>query len=168
MILTSSHSVRKRLSLLALASTSRLTAYGLKAFGIERASAITLCSLSCTYYGSTIGFSSVFTLICALCFGKIPSREEQRFFSGSKFRCSRGHLSRRSRTWYPCGARQIAKFPLPVPTFSIAASADNPSSFNARAPSPETTSSLGTRILPIALVSILDSSQSGLRIIGSR
>src|SRR5215469_3453403 len=48
----------------------------------------------------------------------------------------------------------MAKFPLPVPTSSIAASGGRLSSCNARSPSPETASNFGPRILPIALVSI--------------
>ena len=40
--------------------------------------------------------ASVFTLVCVLCFDKNPVKKKAADFSESKFRCSHGHLPRRS------------------------------------------------------------------------
>jgi hypothetical protein len=76
----------------------RFAAHGPKPSGAEKAIAITLCSSSCTYYIEEARevSASVFTLICALCFDKNPVKGRAADFSGSKFRCSRGHLPRHS------------------------------------------------------------------------
>ena len=75
----------------------RFAAHGPKPSGAEKAIAITLCSSHCGYIEDAREVSaSVFTPVWALCFDKNPVKGRAADFSGSKFRCSRGHLPRRS------------------------------------------------------------------------
>src|SRR6266478_2371724 len=98
LILVSFQSVRKRLSLLALASTMPFNCPRPESLRHRKGNRdhIVFLELYLLYRGSTRRSASVLTLICALCFDKNPVKGRAADFSGSIFRCSRGHLPRRS------------------------------------------------------------------------
>ena len=98
MILVSFQFVRKCLSLLALASTVPFSCprpASLRHKKDNRDHILFLELYLCIREASEAS-ASVFTLISALCIEKNPVSGRAADFSGSKFRCSRSRLSRRS------------------------------------------------------------------------
>ncbi len=98
MILVSFQFVRKCLILLALASTVPFNCPRPESLRHKEDNRDHILFLELYLYirEASEASTSVFTLISALCFEKNPVSGRAADFSGSKFRCSRGHLFGRS------------------------------------------------------------------------
>jgi hypothetical protein len=98
LILLSPHSVRKRLSLLALASTLPFNCPRPESLRHRKDNRDHILFLELYLYirEASEASASVFALISALCIEENPVSGRAADFSGSKFRCSRSRLSRRS------------------------------------------------------------------------